>query len=235
MADLTGSDQDAQLMRMIYEIPYVVHGHRGSALVVDAGTGNDIAAALRRGYAPVYGVEIDRAIQRAGRAHHPEHPYANEHVVGVVSDARAWFERNSDTFDVVAYGYLDSHAMFATMSSLRLDNYVYTVEGIRAGWDHVNDDGLLSVAYSVVAGQWMIERMSGIIKQATGIAPWVVLYGDAATFLVGRNIDPRNIPRVGRFGKIADTNVRIPTDDWPFLYLRPGTVPWGYIAVLASI
>jgi hypothetical protein len=29
--------------------------------------------------------------------------------------------------------------------------------------------------------------------------------------------------------------LRVPTDDWPFLYLRPDTVPLGYIAVLLSI
>jgi len=31
------------------------------------------------------------------------------------------------------------------------------------------------------------------------------------------------------------TSIRVPTDDWPFLYIRPGVFPWGYAAVVGGL
>ena len=45
-----------------------------SVVVVGAGSGNDVAAALRLGAKAVDAVEIDPAIMARGRANHPEHP-----------------------------------------------------------------------------------------------------------------------------------------------------------------
>ena len=78
---------------------------------------------------------------------------------------------------MVCYGLLDSHAMFSSMSSLRLDNFVYTEQGIAAAWKRVRDDGILSVSFSVFAGDWMRQRMLGIVKKATGLDPIVLEHG----------------------------------------------------------
>jgi hypothetical protein len=45
-------------------------------LIVGAGSGNDVAVALREGAGSVDAVEIDPLLQRLGRARHPDHPYA---------------------------------------------------------------------------------------------------------------------------------------------------------------
>jgi hypothetical protein len=227
--------------RQLYEIPFQFHGKGGRALVVGAGTGNDVMAALRSGFDQVVSIDIDGTIIDLGRKLHPEQPYSDPRAVPVVNDARAYFEQNpGERFDVVCYGFLDSHAMFSAMSTLRLDNFVYTAEGVRAGWSHVKDDGILSICFSVYAGEWMVHRMAGIIYQATGIKPVIMLHGrhDGATFLVGKHLDPARVSR--SFGPVyvnydINPNIAIPTDDWPFLYLRPGTIPYGYIAVLSII
>jgi spermidine synthase len=226
----------------LYTLPFSFHGEKGGrALIVGAGTGNDVMAALRSDFGEVYSIDIDRQIIESGRRLHPEQPYSDPRAKPVVNDARAFFEQNpGEQFDVVCYGFLDSHAMFSSMSTLRLDNFVYTVEGIRAGWSHVKEDGVLSVCFSVYAGDWMIHRMAGIIREATGIAPVIVLHNrhHGATFLTGRKLDPKLIPQT--MGKVfvnymIDPHVQIPTDDWPFLYMRPNTVPYGYLAVLFFI
>lgn len=231
-------------VRGAYELPFRVRNATGqgrSAVVVGAGTGNDVAAAVRMGYTEVYSVEIDREILRYGAQLHPERPYDHPGVVPVVDDARAFFEQHrSDRFDVVCYGLLDSHSMFSAMSSLRLDNYVYTVEGIRAGWEHVADGGVLSVSFSVYAGQWMAERMLGIIREATGQDPIMVAHGVhyGLAFLVGKNLQPEHVPtNLGMVFRGGPPNpaIDIPHDDWPFLYLRPGAVPYAYLAVLAML
>lgn len=229
---------DRRVMQTIYNLPFSTSSGKERALIVGAGSGNDVAAALRCGFKEAVSVDIDGTIVALGRRMHPEAPYSDPRVKAVINDARAYFEQNPDErFDVVCYGLLDSHAMFSAMSSLRLDNYVYTVEGIRAGWEHVKDGGTLSVCFSGFAGEWIVQRMHGLVQQATGRNPIVVPHGlhFGVTYLVGSNIDPAKLPAgIGRViaGATPDPAIRIPTDDWPFLYLKPGAVPYAYIVVL---
>src|SRR5437867_3499755 len=184
------TNETRDLVRASYEVPFRVSDKQGSAMIVGAGTGNDDAAALRAGFRHVVSVDIDPRIIALGRAMHPERPYDDPRVVPVVNDARAWFEQNNELFDVVCYGLLDSHAMFSAMSTLRLDNYVYTIEGVRAGWAHVAPDGVLSISFSVAAGEWMVQRLTRVIEEATGIEPIIVdhRYNFGVTFLVGRMV-----------------------------------------------
>lgn len=230
-----------RIMQAIYELPFRAQRDGTTALVVGAGTGNDVAAALRLGYKRVVSVDIDSRLLRLGSDLHAERPYSNPGVRCVANDARAYFEQHPDErFDVVCYGLLDSHAMFSAMSTLRLDNYVYTIEGIRAGWSHVKPDGSLAISFASNAGPWMVARLIGIIRQATGLDPIVVPHhvSPGVSYLVGRRLDPRQIPPFFRpvVPRVREaSNLRIPTDDWPFLYIQPGTFPYAYVLVLVLI
>jgi len=227
-------------LQAVYELPFRLSGNRGRALIVGAGGGNDVAAALRQGFQQVVSVEIDPLILSIGRRLHPEQPYGNARVVSVVNDARAYFEQNpGERFDVVCYGLLDSHSLFSSMSSLRLENYVYTVEGVRAAWSHVKPDGLLSICFAI-GRPWIGQRMVGLLRESTGLSPVVLLHGMASgvTFVVGRRIDRDSFPT--SLGPVISNpawnpRVSLPTDDWPFLYLRPGVFPSAYVLVLTLI
>ena len=72
-----------------YELPYLLVPTPNSVLILGAGTGNDVAAALRHGAEHVDAVEIDPEILRLGRQYHPEHPYSSPRVTAYVNDARA--------------------------------------------------------------------------------------------------------------------------------------------------
>lgn len=230
-------------LRDLYDLPFALNPQRGAALVVGAGTGNDVQAALRNGYARVTSVDIDGRIIALGRALHPEAPYKDPRVRPVVDDARAFFEKRRDeTFDVVCFGLLDSHAMSSAMSTLRLDNYVYTEEGVRAAWRRVAPGGHLSLAISCIGGRWQFERLYWTITRATGrepIAFYSSLHSGTATFVVPTKdaalrpevVAARATVRPERSAEQTLTT----SDDWPFLYLRPGVIPWGYLAVLAAI
>lgn len=227
--------------QMVYELPFRLRPKGTAALVVGAGTGNDVAAGLRAGYPSVTAVEIDPTILVLGRLLHPENPYADARVRTVNDDARAFFQRSDAQFDVISYGLVDSHAMFSAMSSLRLDNYVYTVQGIRAGWQHVRDGGVMAISFSVYAGPWIEQRLLRTIREATGITPALVRHNmdRGAFFIVGKSVDLSALPaelkaRVVEHPTI-DESIRMPTDDWPFLYMRPGTFPFGYLTVLLII
>jgi hypothetical protein len=129
--------------------------------------------------------------------------------------------------------------MFSALSTLRLDNYLYTVEGLRSGWKHVAPGGIMSVSFSVFAGDWMLHRLNNTLLEATGLQPLVILHGYnyGVTFLVGRELMPQTVQATTGFPVhvLPEMEIRIPTDDWPFLYLRPNTVPYAYLTVLTLI
>lgn len=229
-------------LRRAYDLPYTINAARSSALIVGSGTGNDVQAALRNGYGSVYAIDIDARLVDLGKAIHPEQPYASPKVRTVINDARAFFEQYAgEPFDVVSYGLLDSHAMFSSMSSLRLDNYVYTVEGIRAAWQHVAPHGHLSINFSCYAGLWLAERLYWTIYEATGIKPIAVDSGMnyGVNFLVATDMNRLDATRIDQHPRLLQeavaTSINTTTDDWPFLYIRPGLFPWGYVMTLGAV
>ena len=235
-----------------YSLPFALTERRDRALVLGAGTGNDVAAALRKGFGQVVSVDIDPLIIKLGRQLHPEHPYDDPRTIPVVNDARAYLEQNpNETFDVVCFGLLDSHAMFSSMSSLRLDNYVYTVQALRSAWKHVRPGGALTMSFSVGSREWLSDRLFSILAVATGERPLAVFHGvqGGRTYIAfkgkpssARLHDLFRPTAAGDFVplqilpmRVNPNAIRLSTDDWPFLYIKPGTVPWGYLAVLGSI
>lgn len=230
-------------LRRLYDLPFTINPQRRTALVVGAGTGNDVQAALRHGYREITSVDIDARIIAIGRKLHPERPYDQAGVRTVVADARAYFSGGDGrSFDVVCYGLLDSHAMSSAMSTLRLDNYVYTEEGIRVAWRRVNPAGHLSLSLACMSGQWFVDRLYWTITKATGrepVALYSPLHGGTVTFVVANDravLDARELderPRARTVRTMAQTLT--PSDDWPFLYMNPGVFPWGYLIVLGLV
>jgi len=226
----------------VYELPFGFTQRPGrTAVVVGAGTGNDVAAALRRGFQRVVSIDIDPAILEAGFELHPEKPYSDPRAFRINDDARAYFGRDDgERFDVVCYGLLDSRAIFSSMSSLRLDNFVYTREGLAAAWSRVSEDGVLSVSLSVFAGEGIYQRMLGLMREATGLNPIIVAHGydEGATFIAGRHITLAQVRTLAPLAVQMPERIAVkgvPTDDWPFLYLRTGGIPWTYVTVFFLI
>jgi hypothetical protein len=238
----TESSRKLALFRQVYDIPFELIDQKGRALVVGAGTGNDVQAALRNGMQSVTSVDIDGMIIELGKSRHPEHPYSDPRTLPVVNDARAFMGQfHGEPFDVVCYGLLDSHAMFAAMSSLRLDNYVYSLEGFRRSWQNVAPGGVMCVSFSCYGGNWISDRLFWTLKEATGVTPIIInhqmQYG--RTFVMAKVPEALHLERVNfpilREPEQPLEKVRLATDDWPFLYIRPGVFPWGYLTVLSGI
>ena len=104
-----------------YELPYRLLLHPPKdVLVVGAGTGNDVATALRNGVEHIDAVEIDPVILELGRRIHPEHPYDSTHVTIHNDDARAFFKKTRNSYGLIVFGYLDSHTLLSAYSSVRL-------------------------------------------------------------------------------------------------------------------
>lgn len=228
-------------VRRLYDLPFVLNPVHRRAVIVGGGTGNDVQAARRHGYGEITSVDIDGRILAIGRDRHPEQPYRDPAVRVVNEDARAFFrEDHTERYDVVCFGLLDSHAMASAMSTLRLDNYVYTEEGIRSAWRRVSDEGHLSLAMSCAAGRWFFERLYWTITRATGREPIAFvspLHGTTVTFVVPGPkavLDPKILAVQPAIKPLGGPGLTL-SDDWPFLYLRPGVFPWGYVGVLAYV
>src|SRR5439155_1750592 len=101
-------------------------------------TGNDAAVALRNGAHRVDVVEIDPVIAELGKDLHADRPYQSQSVRLYVDDARSFLERNTSNYDLVIFATLDSHTAFSSLSSLRLDNYVFTAESLQQVAQHLN-------------------------------------------------------------------------------------------------
>ena len=200
-------------------------------LVLGAGTGNDVAAALRMGADHVDAVDIDRSIFSLGQQLHPERPYDSPKVRLIVDDARAYLGNTQKKYDMIVFGILDAHTSFysSLAGGVRLDNYVYTTDAFRQALSRLTPDGLLVISF-YYEQPWLVTRLASMIEKAGGRKPYTrqlkpMLY----SFVAGPGM-----PAVPRFG--ADVGVpaslqalapslRDSTDDWPFLYLCAAIVP----------
>lgn len=226
--------------RLTYELPYQLISHPKRVLVVGAGTGNDVAAALRHGAVHVDAVEIDPVILSIGKMLHPEHPYDSSRVTVFVNDARAFFKTEHAPYDLIVFGYLDSHTMLTSMSSVRLDNYVYTVESLRDARRLLADNGTLVLGFS--AGRTFVgDRLYATLAEAFNQDPLAYFtgYDGSGVLFVEGNAARTNvvssIPEIGSELRADKAHTLLATDRWPFLYLESRTIPvaiWSVLAVL---
>ena len=221
-----------------YDLPYKMIDNPGDVLVVGAGTGNDVAAALRHGAQHVDAVEIDPVIVRLGRQYHPERPYDSPRVTVFVNDARAFFNHSHRKYDVIVFGHLDSHTMVSSFSSLRLDNYVYTVESFQHAKDLLKENGSMFVAFASGKSTVTLRQFAATLSRALGSAPKALFTGYDATgvlFVYGKAQGAQNPgleDLTPAFMKDAGA-VPVTTDEWPFLYLPRRTIPiWTLLALV---
>ena len=254
-------DADPRLrsIRNYYELPYWIYGHApGYVAVVGAGTGNDVAAALRNGAQRVDAIEIDPAILMEGRQGHPEHPYSDPRVHAIVNDARTFLRTTNEHYDLVVYGLLDSHTLLSHASSVRLDSFVYTVEGLREARQRLNPDGILSLSFSIMNLQ-LGRKIYLMLQDAfDGRAPVCVRAGyDGAVLFLEANDGSKDrqtllptallqktgfedassvfAPPSGSAVVSTDVSPDVSTDDWPFFYMPRRIYPVSYLVMAGLV
>jgi len=216
-----------------YNLPYSFAQPK-EVLVVGAGMGNDVAAALRHGAEKVDAVEIDPLIVALGKRLHPEKPYQSSKVNIIVDDARSFFKGSDKHYDMIVFGFLDSHTLFSSMSSLRLDNFVYTVESFQEAKKHLKDDGVLCLTFAVPK-KWIGLRLFKMLEAVFGQKP-LVLGGQ--TFIAGLSDKSYEELQAGADALTADEDIPLAVDDWPYLYMKERKIPsvyWQVLLLLAAI
>jgi len=232
--------------RGYYNFPYKAHPTLANVAIVGAGTGNDVAAALRSGAEHVEAIEIDPVIQLTGKLSHPEKPYNDARVHAVVNDARSFLRTTEQKFDLVVYGMLDSHTLLSQGSSVRLDSFVYTVEGLREARARLKPDGMLSLSFSVLSDA-LGRKIYLMLQQAFDGRPPICLeagFGGSIIFLESNNekwaIPPQLVERAGFTDKTAfyadpALHADVSTDDWPFFYMPQRIYPVSYLIMVFQL
>ena len=236
-----------------YQWPYTVFGDSfDDVLILGAGSGTDVAAALRHGAKHVDAVEIDPIIVRLGKEHHPDHPYDDPRVTTITDDARHFLSTSATRYDLIVFALIDSLTVQSSFSSVRLESYMFTEESFRAVREHLKPRGVMAL-YNYFREKWLVDRLANSVAGAFGQEPLGHVHQQRAylaVMLAGPRLaelkQPPPLPElVFAYGQARDPSpahtlqrdpsVAPATDDWPFLYMRDRQFPRHYVAALAVV
>ncbi len=233
-------------VRNYYDFPYRAQPVLDDVAVVGAGTGNDVSASLRAGAGRVDAIEIDPAILATGKLNHPEKPYHSQRVHAITNDARSFLRDTERKYDLIVYGLLDSHTLLSHGSSVRLDSFVYTVEGLRDARDRLKPDGMVSLSFSVLSDE-LGRKIYLMLQQVFGGQPPVCVsagYDGAVIFLASNRKDWALPPKLLQDSGFTDwtahyadpsLHASVSTDDWPFFYMPRRLYPVSYLIMIVQI
>lgn len=230
--------------RMQYDLPYALAPAHRRVLMLGAGGGTDTQIAVLNGAEDVDAVEIDPMLVKLSNRFNASAIYENPKVHVHVDDARAFLRRSSGGYDMVVFGFLDSQTLFSSMSNIRLDGYIYTVQSMQSAFRLLNDNGVLSLSF-MAGHEWLARKLVRMVAEATNQIP-VVYEGQGQVVICafrGQRADPP--PQFGRFVRTNErttfsaggdlSEAAAPTDDWPFLYLSSKTIPADYLIVIGIL
>ena len=196
------------------------------ALILGAGTGNDVSVMLDEGVAHIDAVEIDPVIIETGRELHPDQPYSSDRVNIFNTDARSFLNNTNEKYDLIVFGTLDSMTRLSALSNVRLDNYIYTVECINKARKHLTPAGGI-VMYFMTATSYIHKKLITILTNSFDQLPLVInknynLFNNI--YMAGPAFDhyqgDSRKSSAPKFIKQLMKNTYIPTDDWPYLYVK---------------
>jgi SAM-dependent methyltransferase len=274
---------DLDMSGPAYRLPYLLNRDAGGkpfdrVLIVGAGSGNDVAAAIAHRAGHIDAVEIDPVINELGRLHHPKRPFHDPRVTIHLDDGRSFVRKTPSRYDLIAYAVVDSLALHSSYSSVRLESFLFTEEALRDVKAKLMPGGVFAM-YNFYRQGWVVGRLVKLAERVFGTRPIVVSlpYQDVITpnndqrdfatcILVGNGPDTIADAIRSRFeaeGPLwvassqrpfhskgiekTDAGARpgstgnpleigpavveqpafdwLPTDDWPFLYLREPRIP----------
>jgi SAM-dependent methyltransferase len=162
----------------LYSLIHLLQQHSGGrpfrdVLIIGAGSGNDVAHALRFGAQRVDAVEIDPVIRDIGRRYHPDHPYQDPRVVSHLDDGRHFLRTTDRKYDLVVYALVDSLILHSSYANLRLESYLFTQEAFADVHRILKPDGVF-VTYNAFRQGWIVERIAAMAEQTFGCRPLVI-------------------------------------------------------------
>jgi len=214
---------------MYYGVPYRLREAAGrpveDVLIIGAGSGTDVAVALRHGVQSIDAVEIDPGIIELGQAFHPQRPFADPRTTVHATDGRAFLRNVEKKYDMVIFALTDSLIRLSSMTNIRLESYLFTLEALESAKARLKADGLL-VLYNEYRWPWLTDKIAAMLQQTFGHPPLQITDGPTTVFVIGTTLHGKEQPRQ-KFARLA-------VDDWPFLYMRDPGIHWLYLGMMAT-
>ena len=186
-----------------YALPHLLNRDSGGrpfsdVLIIGAGSGNDVSRALQWGATHVDAVEIDPAIYRLGRLHHPDRPYDDTRVQIHLDDGRNFLRATNRQYDLVIYALVDSLVLHSGYSNIRLESFLFTDQTFADVRRHLKPNGVF-VIYNYFRQGWVAARLQEGLETAFGAGNPLVLtlprrdvieadkssFGDFTVFVAG--------------------------------------------------
>ncbi len=161
-----------------YMLPHLLNRDAGrppfrDVLVIGAGTGNDVAAALAVRSRHVDAVEIEPVMSEIGRDDHPNDPYHSRRVSMYLTDGRSYIRNARESYDLIAYGLVDSLVLHSGYSTLRLEDFLFTKEAFHDVAAKLNPDGVF-ILYNFYHRGWIVGRVQKMLEEVFGTEPLVI-------------------------------------------------------------
>jgi len=149
---ITRFDGDIEKVKFVtHDIPALVYYIRSKpkVLVIGAGGGIDILAALCAGSEDVTGIEINPAVVEAMRGPFRDFSgniYDLPRVRTEVAEGRNFIRRSREKYDVIQLSMVDSLAAASSGAYALSENNLYTVEAFTEYLNHLSEDGILTMS-----------------------------------------------------------------------------------------
>ncbi len=155
-------------------------------MIVGAGSGNDVSAALACGARHVDAVEIDPVLYSLGKEHHPNRPYDDERVAIHIDDGRSFVRKTRSRYDLISYALVDSLVLHSSYSSVRLESFLFTEQAFRDVKEKLKPGGVF-VMYNFYRQGWVVARLARLAHEVFGSRPIVFTLPYQPKILPGEN------------------------------------------------
>jgi hypothetical protein len=142
-------------------LPWVFLGRGAKVLVLGAGGGKDVLAAIRHHAKSITAVELDPLTTRLVTRDFADYAGGLEgrpNVHYVVGEGRSFVRRSGQTYDLIHNNSTDTLTAMSIGAYVLNENYLYTVEAFEEYFKHLNKDGLIYLAH---LGTFPRSRMFG--------------------------------------------------------------------------
>jgi len=224
-----------------YALPHLLNRDAGrppfeDVLIIGAGSGNDVSRALQWGAKQVDAVEIDPAINRLGRAYHPDRPYQDPRVRIQLDDGRNFLRSTERKYDLIVYALVDSLVLHSGYSNIRLESFLFTRQTFEDVRRHLKPNGTF-VIYNYFRQGWLAARLQKGLDEVFGNSNSLVLtlpyrkeidpdkstFGDFTIFFAGATGELRNAFSRTPDYWLRDDQPPVPTS--PNGFQQPGFEP----------
>lgn len=145
------------------EMGYVLHRSEGPVLVIGAGGGRDVRAALKAGQKKIDAVEINPVIvndvMREAYKDFSGDLYGKPEVTVTVADGRSFVRASKEKYRAIVLSLVDTWAASSVGALALSENSLYTVEAFRDYLEHLTPEGTLTV-----------NRWDGEVPRLLGLA-----------------------------------------------------------------